>query len=183
MWIFRGSQPRSHSWVSSEHQFQQLYTQLVHNRQSDNWLKQFMELSFVHFKPMKCSSSFITLVTLKLRPMTLTNFHMFGHILERDNFLTSRANWSLVGTLMISQLFCFLLWDVTIITIVQLFTSMLFLLVFPKSCQWFQGDRTELANKTLSLFRLSNVDNYDPIMFAVYNLWLLWSISYWNKGL
>ena len=100
-----------------------------------------MEPSFVHSKTMNCSSSFITLVTLKLRPMTLTNFHMFGHILERDSFLTSRANWSLVGSLMISQLFCFLLWDATIITVVQLFIPMLFLLVFLKSCLWFQGEQ------------------------------------------
>ena len=64
---------------------------------------------------------------------------------------------------------------------VKLFIPMLFLLVFLKSCQWILGDRTELANKTLSLFRLSDVDDYNPIMFAVCNLWFLWSISYWNS--
>ena len=96
-----------------------------------------------------------------------------------DSFLTSWANWSLVGSLVIPQRFCCILWDATIITIVLFFIPMLFLLVYLKSCQWF--DRTELTNKTLSLFRLSNVDDSDPIMFAVYSLCLLWSISFWNN--
>ena len=47
--------------------------------------------------------------------------------------------------------------------------------------EFWVTEQTELANKTLSLFRLSDVDDYNPIMFAVCNLWFLWSISYWNS--
>ena len=47
--------------------------------------------------------------------------------------------------------------------------------------EFWVTEQTELTNKTLSLFRLSDVDDYNPIMFAVCNLWFLWSISYWNS--